>query len=109
MAYELEFGPIPDGLFVLHRCDNRRCVRGDHLFLGTCQDNHDDARAKGRIPKGEARAGAKLTDRQREEIMLSTETHAELARRYSVSHSAIRKVRSGLNVLPVQSAPLHKE
>jgi hypothetical protein len=48
VAWESSFGPIPDGLFVLHRCDNPPCVRPDHLFLGTNTDNVRDSVAKGR-------------------------------------------------------------
>lgn len=47
-AYALEFGPIPDGLCVLHHCDNPPCVRPDHLFLGTMSDNAQDCRKKNR-------------------------------------------------------------
>lgn len=48
VAWEFEFDPIPDGMNVLHRCDNPPCVRPSHLFLGTQQDNVDDMVAKGR-------------------------------------------------------------
>lgn len=48
LIWTLENGPIPDGLCVLHRCDNVLCVRPDHLFLGTRGDNNRDAISKGR-------------------------------------------------------------
>src|SRR5271165_4726377 len=48
VSWELSFGPIPDGLNVCHKCDNRRCVRPDHLFLGTDRDNILDCIRKGR-------------------------------------------------------------
>jgi hypothetical protein len=52
-AYRRFVGPIPDGLFVLHKCDNPPCCNPDHLFLGTNADNQADMTAKGRRSPGQ--------------------------------------------------------
>lgn len=74
VSYEMTHGPVPDGLHVLHHCDNRPCVRPDHLYAGTHQQNMDDRARRGRTAngcgwyRGELRPTASLTDQQARHI-----------------------------------------
>ena len=62
-AYEMEYGPIPEGLLILHSCDNRKCIRPEHLEAGTQAKNIKDCVVRGRHvpPKGEKNGMSKLT------------------------------------------------
>lgn len=98
VAYQLYVGVIPDGLFVLHRCDNCGCVRPDHLFLGTNDDNMQDCKNKGRrvgTQTGEKNGNAKLTEEQVKTIRARSENGArnpELAIVFGVSCQAISHI-----------------
>lgn len=117
-AFELAYGPIPDGMRVLHVCDNPACVRNDdegwyeingvlrprrgHLFLGTDAENTADMIAKGRggsqihperLPRGERHCMAKLTEADVRAIRVRYAnggvSYAYLGRDYGVSAQVI--------------------
>lgn len=102
IAWELAFGPIPEGMYVCHRCDNRRCCNPNHLFLGTHVENMADMVAKGRqrhVPQpGVLNGRAKLNPTLAAEIRdLSTrgEPVRDLAQRFGVGETAIKDVLRG--------------
>ena len=96
--WELHSGEIPDGLCVLHKCDNRKCINPRHLFLGTKGDNARDMKNKGRSLYGERHNKAQLTERQAKDIIdrLSTATRTELAKEYGVKRNVINKIARGI-------------
>jgi hypothetical protein len=102
-AWIIANGPIPDGLSVLHRCDNPPCCDVSHLFLGTAEDNCRDMMAKGRgrgqVQGGAHHPSARLTDQQVAEMRAAAPTirnYAELGRRYGVSKQHARSIVIGL-------------
>lgn len=98
VAWELAYGPIPDGLWVLHQCDTPHCVRPDHLFLGTHRDNMRDMLAKGRDRlTGERNHRARLTAEQVQTIRHSDESLRTLATHFGVAIRTIRDVRRRKN------------
>ncbi len=98
VSWAMHFGDIPNGMYVCHHCDNPACVRPDHLFLGTHQDNMADKISKGRATggsrPGEMHPLSKLTDEAvrviRAEYTPGKRGHgAAAAKRFGVSISAI--------------------
>jgi hypothetical protein len=101
-AYFLAYGVDPGEMDSLHECDRRRCLRPEHIFLGTAKDNSDDKIAKGRARcasfEGEKNRRSKLTARDVETILQrckAGETNTSIARDYEVSHHAISRIRLG--------------
>lgn len=94
VAYEILLGEIPQGMVACHRCDNRLCCNPFHIFIGTHQDNSDDAVRKGRVKRGESHPRCKLTEAQVAMIRTSEQSGADLAREFGVSPSTISGIRT---------------
>ena len=95
-AQTLFHGPIPEGVLVLHDCDNRRCWNPKHLFLGNHLVNNRQAFSRGHQPIGEAHRSAKLTAKQVRWIRRSKKSSHALAERLPVSSACIRRIRRHL-------------
>ena len=97
VAYELENGPIPEGMCVCHSCDTRECVRPSHLFLATQSENIQDMIRKGRKASqaGEHGSQAKVSWTDVEAIRSSTERQQDIARRFNLSQQQVSKIRTG--------------
>lgn len=93
-AWECQNGPVPDGMQVCHRCDNRRCVNHEHLFIGTIADNQADKCQKNRQMKGVDCHNARLNADAVIEIRSSEKSAPELALKYGVSRACIGSVKS---------------
>ena len=93
-AWELVNGPITTGMCVCHTCDNRKCVRIDHLFLGTFAENLKDMVDKGRSNVGVRHWNSKLTDVQTVEIRDSDQTCRQLAKDFGVSFQTVSKIKN---------------
>lgn len=96
LAYEITCGAIPPGMQVCHRCDNPKCARPDHLFLGTAADNIADKVAKQRQARGSRQGSARLTEADvvalRSEWRRGGVTQAGLGKRFGVGESTVHKI-----------------
>lgn len=92
IAYQLTYGPIPDGCLIRHTCDNPPCCRPDHLIPGTYADNADDAVKRCRRP-------TKLTEAQvqsiRAQYIPGVVGTPRLAKIFGVNRGVIQAVVSG--------------
>jgi len=95
ISWVLTHGPIPNGLHVLHHCDNRACCNPHHLFLGTHSDNMADMVSKGRNVKGERSPNTKFSAETILDIRrryAQGETQVALAREYGVRQGTVSRI-----------------
>lgn len=98
-AYRVRIAPIPDGLCLCHRCDNRKCVNPHHMFVGTRADNNRDMHGKGRGVRGERSGTATMTEATARAILAAcgtgTEAKTVIARRFGVGIGAVHGIAHG--------------
>lgn len=93
VAYELFIGPIPDGLVILHSCDNPSCVNPSHLSAGTHKENSEDMVSKGRQARGRSIGKNKLHEHQIKEIRADQRIHRLIALDYGVSRTMVSYIK----------------
>ncbi len=95
LAWIAHRGPIPDELFVCHKCDVPSCINPDHLFLGTNADNIKDMYTKGRrvMFRGEQHARATTTDAQVRAIRADPRVQREIAADYGIHQATVSAIK----------------
>jgi hypothetical protein len=93
-VYEKEVGKIPDGLIILHSCDNPACFNPEHLSVGTHYDNNLDKISKGRQAKGSRNGRAKITERDVKDIRNDDRPVKEIAKQYGISDVMVYDIKN---------------
>lgn len=101
LSYLIHIGEIPEDMVICHKCDNKKCVNPEHLFVGTIQDNVKDCLKKGRTAANEKNGRCKLTNLQVKDIRKMKGSFYSIAKLYGVCGSTIarikrRKLRKGV-------------
>lgn len=122
-AYELEYGTIPDGLVLCHKCDVPECVNPSHMFVGTQKDNIQDCVRKGRWPvgqthwcsgkpelvkRGERAGNSKLSETQVAEIYrlcCSGSNYSDVAALFGINRATAVQIHRGKTWNHVTGAP----
>ena len=113
-SWERTNGPVPKGLCVCHKCDNRSCVNPDHLFLGTWYDNNHDRSLKGRsgkrsyTPEEKAKYRSRIKNNPISKVVLTPAlakeiydlqgmSYEKIAKKYGVSKGIVTGIKTKRN------------
>ena len=112
VGWALVNGPIPEDLCLCHKCDNRKCINPEHLFLGTKSDNTQDMISKGRhftpfkglepffklnpdkAKRGESNGNSKFTEDFIKELRDFEGSHKQAAEYFDIPHSTAWQIRT---------------
>lgn len=94
VSYRIYNGPIPEGEVVRHTCDNRGCVRPDHLIAGSHGDNMQDMKDRGRSCQAVRHGATKLTIDDVNEIRSDPRKQREIATDYAVCRAVISHIKN---------------
>lgn len=98
LSYAAVNGDIPGGMFICHKCDNPKCLNPEHLFLGTCADNHADMVRKKRSTIGTRNPMAKINIATVQAIRIWGRTgmlHKKIAAKFGITREAVGLVLRG--------------
>jgi hypothetical protein len=93
VAWEIAYGPIPDGTLICHRCETPACISLGHLFAGSHLDSVADRKSKGRVPRGARHGRSRLSDKMALEIYRAKGTRQALADRYGVGRTTVGHIK----------------
>ena len=99
VSYRINIGEIPEGKYVLHRCDNPKCVNPNHLFLGSAKDNAQDMKSKNRHLPGEKNSMSVLTTKDVVAIRAMVDagiSQDSIANRFCDSQMTISRIKRRL-------------
>lgn len=107
-SYEAFIGPIPSGMHICHKCDNRGCCNPEHLFIGTHRDNMNDAAIKGRTSQGSSRHNAIIDDsiaRRVFDMISQRRSYKEIMSALNVTRHIIYSIKKGFSWNKVTGLP----
>ena len=100
LSYLMHRGEIPEGSYVLHRCDNPACVNPEHLFLGNAKDNAQDMASKDRHLRGERNTKAVLTApdvvKIKKLLAIGDFSQKQIGKMFGVAQITISRINQGL-------------